>query len=89
MATNLGLIPGVEPFDPYPFELLTVIVSLEGIFLALLMLMAQSRMSREADKRALLDLRINLLAEQESSPSRRAQRRSRFCEGSACVSDWR
>ncbi len=67
IAANLGGIHGVEPFDPFPFGLLTVIVSLEAIFLALLLLMAQNRMTREADKRALLDLQINLLAEQEST----------------------
>ncbi|HEX9722907.1 MAG TPA: DUF1003 domain-containing protein, partial [Vicinamibacteria bacterium] len=67
IVTNLGVIKGVEPFDPFPFGLLTVIVSLEAIFLALLMLIAQNRMTKEADKRALLDLQINLLAEQEGT----------------------
>jgi len=67
IATNLGVIKGVAPFDPFPFGLLTVIVSLEAIFLALLMLIAQNRLTTEADKRALLDLQINLLAEQEGT----------------------
>jgi uncharacterized membrane protein len=52
-------------FDPYPFNLLTLAVSLEAIVLTSFVLMAQNRMSREADKRSHLDLQINLLAEQE------------------------
>jgi uncharacterized membrane protein len=64
---NMGLIPGVRPWDPFPFSFLTLVVSLEAIFLALLVLMAQNRLTKDADKRALLDLQINLLAEQEST----------------------
>jgi uncharacterized membrane protein len=40
-------------------------VSLEAIFLSVFVLMSQDRMMREADKRAHLDLQIDLLAEQE------------------------
>jgi uncharacterized membrane protein len=53
------------PFDPFPFSLLTSIVSLEAIFLSLFVLASQNRLTREADKRAHLDLQVNLLAEQE------------------------
>lgn len=67
IVLNLGLAPGVEPFDPYPFGFLTFLVSLEAIFLALLVLIAQNRMTKEADRRALLDLQINILAEREST----------------------
>ena len=42
---------------------------LEAIFLALLVLISQNRLSREADRRALLDFQINLLAERESTKS--------------------
>lgn len=42
-------------------------VSLEAIFLSLLVLMAQNRLTKDADKRAHLDLQINMLAEQEST----------------------
>ena len=52
-------------FDPYPFNLLTLVVSLEAIVLTGFVLMAQSRMTQQADRRAHLDLQINLLAEQE------------------------
>jgi uncharacterized membrane protein len=53
------------PFDPFPFSLLTSIVSLEAIFLSLFVLASQNRLTADADKRAHLDLQVNLLAEQE------------------------
>ena len=56
---------GRATFDRYPFNLLTLAVSLEAIVLTGLVLMAQNRMTQLADKRAHLDLQINLLAEQE------------------------
>lgn len=56
---------GGATFDRYPFNLLTLAVSLEAIVLTGFVLMAQSRMTQQADKRAHLDLQINLLAEQE------------------------
>jgi uncharacterized membrane protein len=61
---NLGFF-GIKPFDPFPFGLLTMIVSLEAIFLATFVLISQNRMSAEADRRADLDLQIGLLAEHE------------------------
>ena len=39
---NSGLLP-VEPFDPYPFGFLTLVVSLEAIFLSIFVLMTQNR----------------------------------------------
>jgi uncharacterized membrane protein len=67
LLINLHAVPGIEPFDPYPFNLLTTVVSLEAIFLTLFVLISQNRMSREADKRAQLDLQVNLLAEKETT----------------------
>lgn len=64
---NSGVISTFTPFDPFPFSFLTLIVSLEAIFLTLLVLMSQNRMTKEADKRAHLDLQINMLDEQEST----------------------
>jgi uncharacterized membrane protein len=52
-------------FDPFPFSLLTMIVSLEAILLSALLLMSQNRQMHDADRRAHLDLQVNLLAEQE------------------------
>jgi uncharacterized membrane protein len=66
VVANAGLF-GLQPFDPFPFSLLTTIVSLEAIFLTLFVLISQNRMSHEADRRAELDLQVNLLAEQEDT----------------------
>jgi uncharacterized membrane protein len=52
-------------FDPYPYSLLNALVSLEAIVLTSIVLMTQNRMTKQADKRAHLDLQVNLLAEQE------------------------
>jgi len=60
-----------DPFDPFPFNLLTMLVSLEAIFLSIWILISQNQMTRQADRRAHLDLQINLLAEQESTATLR------------------
>jgi uncharacterized membrane protein len=52
-------------FDGYPFNLLNLIVALEAVFLTSVVLMTQNHMARQADRRAHLDLQVNLLAEQE------------------------
>jgi uncharacterized membrane protein len=65
VTVNVGMIPGIRPFDPFPFPFLTMTVSLEAIFLALFVLASQNRLSRQADKRSHLDLQIDLLAERE------------------------
>lgn len=64
IVINLGWF-GFKPFDPFPFGLLTMIVSLEAIFLATFVLISQNRMGAEADRRADLDLQMNLLTEHE------------------------
>jgi uncharacterized membrane protein len=64
---NLHVIPSIQPFDPFPFNLLTTVVSLEAIILTLFVLISQNRLSQEADKRAQLDLQVNLLAEKETT----------------------
>ena len=65
ISANVGLLPGVAPFDPFPFPFLTMTVSLEAIFLALFVLASQNRLARQSDKRSHLDLQVNLLAERE------------------------
>lgn len=52
-------------FDPYPFGLLTMLVSMEGVVLAILVLITQNRMTAQTDRRDHLELQVNLLAEQE------------------------
>ena len=61
---NMGWL-GITPFDPFPFGLLTLIVSLEAIFLSTFVLISQNRAGAVADKRADLDLQIDLLGEHE------------------------
>lgn len=65
IGLNLGIAPGIHPWDKFPFMLLGLAVSLEAIFLSTFVLIKQSRMSQRADERAHLDLQINLLAERE------------------------
>ncbi|MDQ1610206.1 MAG: hypothetical protein QOG00_137 [Pyrinomonadaceae bacterium] len=66
---NIKLIrlPYVSEFDPFPFGLLTMIVSLEAIFLSTFVLISQNRMSSLSEKRAELDLQVNMLAEQKAA----------------------
>ena len=56
---------GLKSFDPYPYGLLTMIVSLEAIFLSTFVLISQNRLSEESDRRADLDLHVGLLTEVE------------------------
>ena len=62
---NTGVLPIAPKFDPYPFILLAMIVSVEGVLLSTFVLMKQNRMQEKVDTRAQLDLQINLLAEKE------------------------
>jgi uncharacterized membrane protein len=64
LLLNTGRL-GIRPFDPFPYGLLTMIVSLEAIFLSTFVLISQNRMSVQAEHRADLDLHIDLLAEYE------------------------
>lgn len=61
---NTGRL-GIPPFDPFPYGLLTMVVSLEAIFLSALVLITQNRLTEEMEHRADLDLHIGLLAEHE------------------------
>jgi len=56
---------GVPVFDPFPYGLLTMIVSLEAIFLSTFVLISQNRLGEETERRADLDLHIGLLTEHE------------------------
>lgn len=55
----------VKPYDPFPFVLLTSIVSLEAIVLSIFVLISQNRQSHITDLRQEVDLQINLIAEEE------------------------
>lgn len=60
-------LPGIRPFDPFPFTFLTLIVSLEAIFLSTFILISQNHETRLSERRNQLDLQINLLTEQENT----------------------
>ena len=52
-------------FDTFPFPFLTMIVSLEAIFLSTFVLISQNRQALHADRRAKIDLQVNVIAERE------------------------
>jgi uncharacterized membrane protein len=67
VVINAGLIPPVRPFDPFPFPILNHIIALEAVLMTAFVLMKQNRMSKLADRRAHLNLQINLLTERETT----------------------
>lgn len=67
IGANTGHIQGIPAFDPYPFTFLTMVVSLEAIFLSIIVLMSQSRQSYISTLREELDMQVNLIAEREIS----------------------
>ncbi len=75
ILVNSGAVPLRRPWDPFPFILLTMFVSMEGVVLALFVLMKQNRMSRRADERDHLHLQIDLLAEKEITTMLQLQQR--------------
>jgi uncharacterized membrane protein len=62
---NLHMIPGLNAFDPFPFGVLALVVSSESVFLMTFVLISQSRMARQAERRSHLDLQVGMLSEQE------------------------
>lgn len=62
---NLNLVPGIKPFDRFPFGILALLLAAESIMLTIIVLISQNRLMRQSDKRAHLDLQVGLLAEQE------------------------
>lgn len=64
VVVNTGLTP-LKPFDPFPFGLLTMVVSLEAIFLSIFVLMSQNRESYIAELREELALQVSLRMEAE------------------------
>lgn len=66
IAANF-LLPGQDRLDPFPFPLLTLVLSVEAIFLSIFILMSQNRAAKVSDKRSHLDLQLNMLTEQENT----------------------
>jgi uncharacterized membrane protein len=63
----LNLMPAIKHIDPFPFTFLTLVVSLEAIFLSTFILISQNHDTRISERRNHLDLQINLLSEQENT----------------------
>ena len=74
VAANVGGFASRWRFDPYPFALLCMLVSLEGVLLSTFVLIKQNRMGKRADQRSHLDLQVNLLAEKEVTKILQMQR---------------
>lgn len=63
----INSIPLFPHFDPFPFTFLTLVVSLEAIFLSTFIMISQTQETKLSERRNKLDLQINLLAEQENT----------------------
>lgn len=63
----INMVPGLRHIDPFPFTFLTLVVSLEAIFLSTFILISQNYDARIRERRNHLDLQINLLSEQENT----------------------
>lgn len=75
ILVNIGAVPGLPVFDPYPFTFLTMVVSLEAIFLSIIVLMSQNRQSFISTLREELDMQVNLWSEQEITKVLELQKR--------------
>ena len=63
----MNVVPGITHVDPFPFTFLTLVVSLEAIFLSTFILISQNHDTKISERRNHLDLQINLLSEQENT----------------------
>lgn len=65
ILVNTHFFPAIPAFDPYPFTLLTMCVSLEAIFLSVVVLISQNKASLISELRSEMDFEINQQAESE------------------------
>ena len=65
IAAGVGAFGAAYEFDRFPFGLLTMIVSLEAIFLSTFVMISQNRDSKRAEIRAQLDYETDIQAERE------------------------
>ena len=63
IAANVGLAGINHEFDKFPFGLLTMIVSLEAIFLSTFVMISQNRQAARSDIRSQLDFENNIRGE--------------------------
>src|ERR1017187_4202326 len=62
---NLHMIRVLKVFIPFPFGVLALDVSSESVLLTIFVLISQSRMARQSERRSHLDLQVSMLSEQE------------------------
>lgn len=65
IVLNDNILPFAKAFDPYPFGFLTMTVSLEAIFLSIIVLISQNRDSKISDLREEMDIQIDVITEEE------------------------
>lgn len=65
IVLNVNRLPGVSPFDPYPFPFLGFVIGIEFIFLTAFVLMNQNLQSKRQEHWGHLNLQVCLLTEQE------------------------
>lgn len=65
VAVNLGAVPFIPIFDPFPFFFLTTAVSLEAILLSVTVLISENRAARVAELREEMDFQVNVQSERE------------------------
>jgi uncharacterized membrane protein len=67
IGVNVSAIAGHRTFDPFPYQLLNLVLAIEAVLLSTFVLISQNREARHADQWAHLDLQISMLAEQENT----------------------
>jgi CRP/FNR family transcriptional regulator, cyclic AMP receptor protein len=65
IALNLPSLPSAPMFDPFPYGLLTMVVSLEAIFLSVFVLLSQNRQAAKERIRSDIEYEVNIKAEME------------------------
>ena len=65
VTINSGFFPRLLTYDPFPYGLLTMIVSLEAIFLTIFVLVSQNRSAHINTVREEVHMKVNLIAEEE------------------------
>lgn len=65
LLINTGQIPSIAIFDPFPFVFLATTLTIEAIFLMIIILMSQIRQNQTSTLRSELQLQVSLISEKE------------------------
>lgn len=60
LLINSGVVATVTVFDAYPYGLLGIVLSIEGILITLFLLVSSNRQSAHAERRAALDYEVSV-----------------------------